>query len=591
MWKFEKIIPPFPERNPREAEFFKLTTPAEAVVREFIQNSLDARKDNETVMIKISFISSKIESIREFLDNNLKRHLIACNLLVDEYPRDVKCLILEDFGTTGLDGDFTPNAQSGNFYNFWWREGISEKRLQNAGRWGLGKTTFHIVSKIRTFWGLSVRNDRKTLLMGKTLLKTHTLDNERYHYFGYFSTNNFLPIEDDTIISSFKRNFGINRDNTEPGLSLVIPLPVDEINFDSLQKSVIQHYFYPILAGILKVEINDNDNHKHINLSDNNLIEESSTIDWSDTTWEGINIQEIFEFIKTAKEKKSFALQIINQDNPEITQESFGEQLDTIKDSFRSGMCIKFKVPVRIKKNDGSSQNTSFTIILKRFSDLRKPFEYYLRAGILISEIKTLRNRPIAALLIAEEDSICEFLGDCETPAHTNWNERTEGFAEKYSNAARILRFIKKSIGQILSIIEEPPSERQFDFLKEIFYIPVIPPIEKKPKIFNISPIQNGFSITLSSQQIPNLSFPFYATVKMAYDTFRGNPFNQYEEFDFDLGSNSININIQGGNIVNKELNKLEIQVTGNNFRLEVTGFDPNRDLVVDIKQSKGDKL
>jgi len=91
--------------------------------------------------------------------------------------------VLEDFNTTGLDGPYEPDAKGGNFYNFWWREGISEKKGQRAGRWGLGKTTFHIVSKIRTLWGLTVRDDGKILLMGKALLKTHFLNGTRYHYY------------------------------------------------------------------------------------------------------------------------------------------------------------------------------------------------------------------------------------------------------------------------------------------------------------------------------------------------------------------------------------------------------------------------
>jgi hypothetical protein len=150
-WFFKEIEKGIPERDPRETEFFRITSPGEAVVREFIQNSLDASKNQGMLKVKISFHSLRREDTRTFFDDTLKSHLNACRLLdTGEYPENISCLVLEDFNTTGLDGDYKPDARGGNFYNFWWREGISEKSGQRAGRWGLGKTTFHIVSKIRT---------------------------------------------------------------------------------------------------------------------------------------------------------------------------------------------------------------------------------------------------------------------------------------------------------------------------------------------------------------------------------------------------------------------------------------------------------
>ncbi len=600
MWNFRVIDTGFPERNPRETEFFKLRSFSEAVAREFIQNSLDARISNENVKIKISLITCKKKEVGLFLDNDLKQHLVACDLLPgSEYPEDIRCLILEDYGTTGLDGSYLPDAGNGNFYDFWWREGISEKTSQKAGRWGLGKITFNMVSKIRTFFGLTVRNDGKILLMGKALLKTHKLNNQRYHYFGYFSGNNFMPLENEKNISQFKKIFGVNRNNADTGLSLVIPVLVDEINFDYMLKSVIQHYFYAIFTGKLEIEMYDGIDRESLN--GNNLFEKVSIINWNGTDWEGINIKEILEFLKTATGKPAVNLKIKNFDNPQITSQSFEEQFDRIKESFISGDCINLKVPVIIRKIGDDQHETFFTVMLKKFPDLKKSFEAYIRSGILISEIESLGNRSVAAFFIAEDSFICEFLGDCETPAHTNWNEKTEGFENKYKDAKKKLRFIRKSIIQIVNILDEPPRERQVDFLKEIFSIPLsheekdkeknttkqpgIPnSIKIKPVLFNIFRIRNGFNVALNPGTVETISFPLRVTIKMAYDTFRGNPFKQYEEFDFDV-SNTLNISSQDCNILKKIKNVIEIEVTGKKFKIEVTGFDSNRDLAVNIRK------
>lgn len=602
MWNFKAMDPGIPERNPRETEFFRITSPSEAVVREFIQNSLDAKANHEGgVKIKISFHNVSREAIKEFLADELKNHLKECGFLRDNhFPENIPFLLLEDFGTTGLNGDCNPEARSGNFYNFWWREGISEKTQGKAGRWGLGKTTFHIISKIRTFLGLTVRNDGETLLMGKTLLKTHILDNKRYHYFGYFCNNDSRPVTDNTIIERFKNYFGITRSN-EKGLSLVIPLPVDEINFDSILKAVIQHFYYPVLDGTLEVEIKEDMQEKSINM--NTLIEIASTINWNETEWEGINIREILEFVRDAINMHPIHLEIEEKDRPEINERSFGNQLPSLRETFRTRGACKLQVPVEIKSyNPDKEENTFFTIILKKFSGLKKSFEGYFRSGILVSEIRMLGGRSVAGILIANEKPVCNFLGDCETPAHTSWNERTEGFAEKYINAARILRFIKKSIMNAIAILDEPPAERQPYFLMEIFSIPDlpdrkgprqhsgtedVPPIVNKPVIFNIYRIQNGFKVVLNPKEIDKFNLPINATVKMAYDTFRHNPFNQYEEFDFNVET-TLEIAPRDCNIIRKQLNIIEIEVTGKDFELKVTGFDPNRDLIVDIKMTEG---
>jgi len=606
MWLFKEIEKGTPERNPRETEFFRLTSPSEAVVREFIQNSLDARLNQEMVEVKISIHTVPKSDIEGFLDNTLKKHLIACGLLFKDYPVDIKCLLLEDFGTSGLDGDYRPDAKdNGNFYNFWWREGISQKLGQKAGRWGLGKTTFHLISKIRTMWGLTVRNDGKVLLMGKALLKTHELSGKKYQYFGYFSKEDYMPVDDDISIFTFKNKFKIKRKidsgNKETGLSIVIPLIVDEISFDSIIKGVLQHYFYPILSKMLKVEIQEDGKREEINSE--NLIEIVSSINWTGTEWEAFNITKILEFVKDSLKIDPVILEVKDPLNPQITQESFGSQFDKIKQKFLNGENLKFKIPILITRGGSFTEKTFFIVLLKRFSNFKKSFERYIRSGILISEIKMLGNHPVAGLLIAEDPVICEFLGDCETPAHTNWNERTEDFSEKYKNAGRRnLRFIRKSMLQIVSILDEPPHERQVNFLKEIFSISVIP--EKKedengglpsiedlsgePAIFNIHSLvkENGFRITLNREVFDKSSFPFKAIIRIAYATRRGDPFAQYEKFDFDVSNESmINILKKGCNILEKSLNKIEIEVTGFDFELKVTGFDPRRDLVVDVKK------
>lgn len=601
MWRFKKIEPGMPERHPRESEFFRLTEPDEAVVREFIQNALDARYENETVGVRIYLGDTEQPRSFPYLDI-LVPHLCASDFDLPCDSGKISFLTIEDFGTTGLNGD-TGRSDS-NFYNFWWREGISDKSGRSGGRWGLGKTTFHLVSQIRTFWGITMRrDDNRTLLMGKTLLKPHEIGHDVFDYAGYFCTDGWNPIEDNNVIREFKRDFNVKR-NADPGLSIVIPFPVSEISLEGMVRSVLRHYFYAIIAGKLRVELCENGSEPVV-LDGNNLIEVIHSVNWKGTDWENIDVENMINFVRSAvyNTESRIELNVSDMGSPEITENSFSD-LEDLREKFRGGDVCHFRVPVEVRPmGQRTGMNTYISIHVQKILGLPRPMEFYVRSGILITDLKTLGNRPVFALLLADDEPVARFLGDCETPAHTNWNERTEGFKEKYENAVNLLRFIKKCIVRTVSILDEPPSERQIEFLKDVFSIPLQeeekgkkegsgkPPekIESEEPLFIVNSVKQGFSVLLNPLKYDTpfpFPFPFRAIIRMAYDTRRGNPFAQYERFDFDVGSDSISISEQTDCVIHrKEGNLIEIEVKGKNLKLTVKGFHPERDLVVAVKK------
>jgi hypothetical protein len=264
-----------------------------------------------------------------------------------------------------------------------------------------------------------------------------------------------------------------------------------------------------------------------------------------------------------------------------------------------------FKVPVTIKKViNGSHYSTFLKVYLRRYPQLKQAEEFYIRSGITIPEICEMRNRPVCGMLVAEDPPITEFLGDCETPAHTEWNERIEGFKEKYEDATKTLRFIRRSMSKIVSILDQPPQERQRDILKEIFFIPaerieeeeedntkktkkpVIVIKGRKPPMFVVEKIKGGFEVALNPKRA-DIVFPIRSKITVAYDVRKGNPFKRYEPHDFDLSSGYIIINSTGCTILNRQRNIIKIELKDNNFNLRVTGFDEHRDIIVSVKEEK----
>lgn len=78
--------------------------------------------------------------------------------------------------------------------------------------------------------------------------------------------------------------------------------------------------------------------------------------------------------------------------------------------------------------------------------------------------------------------------------------------------------------------------------------------------------------------------FPKSVRVRVAYDVLGANPFSKHSPFDFDF--NSGDLKVDATNIVAqpREPNVLELFVNSPDFLLEVSGFDINRDLVIDAK-------
>lgn len=607
MWKFRKLGEGEPERSPHEAEFFNVgdLDASASLVRESIQNSLDARLNFENP-VHVNFILGS-EPKKKFGQyySDLLSHVQSCGFKLDSANKDLfTYLVIEDFGTRGLDGPITRTEVSGdqksNYYNFWWREGISQKERSDAGRWGLGKTVFFVCSELRSFWGLTIRqDDQRELLLGKALLKSHRFDGAQYDYYGYYCKGENQPIEEPTQIEIFKHQFNISR-NGESGLSIVLPFPVSDITDQDLIRAVIQHYFYSIIRGFLTVEVRSN---SHSTLLDNQTIFEiASQINWRGTSWENHPVPNLLYFIHNAvNTQESQFITLERFVLPKITEELFGKKLEDARTLFAEGKVVPIRVPIQITLSDGTTMDSHFHAFIQKDEELPKIEEFYIRSGISISEIKMVKNNNIRALLTAEDDYIAKFLGDSESPAHTDWKERTEDFKTKYQNAVSTLRYVRSSLREITRILDVPSPGVDPNFLKEIFHIPKerggklgteedqaeVPEIPQRHGDFLVRPQPGGFHISLAKKDTFE---PFSSLIEVAYDTKTGNPFSRYDPWDFHFdstrqGYGKIPPQVKGGQIKKMEWNKILVSIDTPKFELKASGFDQNRDVILSIKR------
>src|SRR5690606_17019620 len=75
-----------------------------------------------------------------------------------------------------------------------------------------------------------------------------------YGYFGSFVGDFATPIESADVLDAFARDFGLERASAS-GLSVVLPYPDATLTPEAIVDAVVRHYFMPILAGDLAVEV------------------------------------------------------------------------------------------------------------------------------------------------------------------------------------------------------------------------------------------------------------------------------------------------------------------------------------------------
>jgi hypothetical protein len=623
IWRFRRMQPGEMNIDPIEGEFFSteaLGSLADALVREAIQNSLDARAPGLPARMRVVFPPPGQlptgERKNRYLDG-LWPHLAADRSGLAELPSQESALgfvLLEDFGTRGLQGNpqqsedeaLDAGSPRNDFYYFWRNVGRSRKSASELGRWGLGKTVFPAASRLNAFFAVTVRrDDGRRLLMGQAVLRIHRLDGVRYYpygYFGRFEDDFALPVEDAAVVEAFCIDFGIGR-RTDPGLSVVIPYPEPDLAPDDVLPSVVRHYFVPILAGDLVVEV-EHDGRIEV-LDSGTLARVLERVRWA----EAPALQRLVELARwglalPAERYTRLPEPLSNAAPRWAAEEQMDQALGPLKEAFNRGDPVAVRVPVWVKPAVGGASRASFEVYLERDDALAGGEEHFVRDGITVAGVRSGVQSSVRAIVCVRERALSALLGDSENPAHTEWQERSPRFKERYRHGPFTLRYVKGAPREIVRILTRPATGRDFALLRHLFSLDVptedavrhheprdprhagrdgtgeTPAIEPagRDRFFELQKLQGGFRVTGSGN---GARPPRFAAVLAAYEVRRGNPFALYQPLDFALDRAPIVAQIAGAEIVRQERNAIVVRIDDPAFQLTVRGFDPRRDVRV----------
>lgn len=571
---------------------------AEALVRESIQNSSDAAASaGAPVKVRFAIRTVSGDEARSFsrrLDE-LQPNLRACG--VDEAYRtreSFRVLAIEDFNTRGLTGS-TADVDGENFDRFWHVLGDSGKSGQALGRWGLGKLVYSSSSALKLFFGLTITADKPApALLGQIVLKNHRIGDQFYPAHGFFFSDRTQPlglqqpVTDSGELAGFTALGGLTRTN-QPGLSLVIPYLLDDIDEKSIISGVISNYYFPILAGRLIVEVG-------------NVVIDRSTFLQVAEQHRPVHpipftfVRQISDSIDTAPAIEASAA----LGTAELGESSFTpEQIMLMKRQFTDGDLVRVRVPVLLKPKASGNITSHIDLYLRALPENEKPFALIARKAIILTgERRYAGNAAAYVALVANDGGVSGFLGDAENPAHTAWNSKAKKLAAGWRSPAETLSAIRHSLRHLYGLVAEQAESEDEDAVIDFFSIleedqkkkgrkPKAPKpkveVEPRPKAILIHPRKGGFAIS-AGPAASSWAYPRTIGVRVAYDMVGANPFSRYSPFDFDFSKADIDIEATEATCEAVKGNILRVTVTSGDFRLECSGFDEHRDIVVDAR-------
>jgi hypothetical protein len=283
----------FPSNNGGEVDGFNNAsidtfngTKLFSVVRETIQNSMDARLD-KSKPVRVSFSLSDIEKSKAVGINELVPFLQGAGETARSQQSDthssvkffehavqsinsaktIPVFTISDFNTCGLEGDYDdtdPKFKGDKWYALIKGSGLSQKATDGAlGSFGHGSKAPFAASSLRTvfyFSQISKNGKIESRFQGKSILQSIRMKNSiMTQGTGYFSSSDKCDPIFNSNIPTWIKNL---RDSSGKGTgtSIVVPFPdlgsVVENFWQEMQISIIHNFYLAIKNKNLEVDFN-----------------------------------------------------------------------------------------------------------------------------------------------------------------------------------------------------------------------------------------------------------------------------------------------------------------------------------------------
>lgn len=599
VWQFAPVRPIDQQEDPFQREFFANASDVENLIREVIQNSLDAGAGDSSVRLKIQFsrdvYALSPERAAPYVEG-LAAHLAAVDPNAAKFlTGPMQYLTIEDYGTTGLRGDIAAwknDDASNDFFWFWRNVARSGKRGDAGGSWGVGKWVVPASSHIGAFFGLTARlDDPQLVLMGQTVLKIHDVNGIRYQPYGYFCPpvadgDPYVPFQEPEVLQRFARDFRLLRSGTAMGLSLVIPYPNVSIEPSEIKLAVLRNYFWALLTGHLQVDIIDGNSRERLDQSTTLAFAQAHRNQAGGDDYEVARLVDLAQWlIEEGMESATLTIPPVEGAPDWAKVTLVEEQKAAARARLESGSPISVHVETDVARTDGTTQRARFTIALQQEDPAPTALLCeFVRRDMSIPGAGTLKSGDIRTLVVISPGWLADLLRDAEEPSHRSWKQRQVKVKQNWQHGDRHIQFVNRSAEWLATELTRTPVERSEDLLQDIFFleettgetrpaatVPPPTPPTPKPRPFTVARTASGFRISLRADGATRVTF--------AYDRREGNPFARYDEADCSLAT--LQVLPTSCTLEPTDSHSFMVRTSDKPGEVEVSGFDERRDIIV----------
>jgi hypothetical protein len=593
-------------------------TSVEILVRETLQNPLDARAGEGVVRVQYRLVTVDLETsnfVRSVFSDNWLAHFRAGGLIEGTArPRTMTFLLVEDFGTTGLEGCYTDSSREGSTENwnaFWFREGEGAKTTRSNGGAGQGKITLYLASRLRSVFALTRRSsDGKDLLFGccrfKRNYKLPGDDNRWAKEARWGATSDHtqlaIPITDVAVIAGFKSELGL-RKASEPGTTFVVPMPTDEVTETSLRNAVVNEFYFAISRGRLVVDVGDT------------RIEAASITGVADQMGSDCRLSKRFrEFLQLAASNidvtATSSVRAGWDREAGLSVACFDhEELAELKEKFSKSELVSVDFPVTVKRRPREDLKATFRVYLQLDESADQSHELFVRQDLGIDgekRLKAIRTlAPVMSLTFVQDPHLSEFLVAAEEPTHRNWNARRPKLVTQYRSPGDLLNAVRNAALRLVKLIS-PEGSRDETALAMYFADPASEPVKRqggdgtkdaahgnprsppdipkpRPKPVSVRAKSDGFEVV--ARPVEGVVFPLECEVTLAYATVVGDPFKTWDAADFWIADAQAYPRMEVGiSDLTTDLNRLKFRLETEASSLSMSGFARDRQLELRVK-------
>ncbi len=201
--------------------------------------------------------------------------------------------------------------------------------------------------------------------------------------------------------------------------------------------------------------------------------------------------------------------------------------------------------------------------------------------------------------MIAREGPIASLLGDAENPAHTSWNSTAEKLTKRWKGGDAAVKAVRHAPRQLQQLLGGQVEQKDPDALVDFFSLidenaePKArrkrksarprPEIQPRPKALVVEGRKGGFTV-VAGPAAQKWSYPCELRIRCAYDIIGSDPFKRWSAFDFSLDKDEFTVELKDAEVALRKGNIIRLNVTSPDFALNASGFDLNRDLLVEAR-------